>query len=336
MRIFIRDVPEFLTESNFYRDLNENDEFDIDDKFFKENDVVKNIKDFSLLLNVILFWDTDKIPRNLYRFYRDHPDDVFNRYINIFTGDISVENLLLYDFFSDLSKMEIISYEHFMVNGKILDLLEMVYLKLKESVNNSKEKLKISSRNDKGRLVEPYPYNFIMYGLENRTRILRKSGYYKLISEQEEEIYRYGIINHSVNLESLADISFRDKANFLDYLYYTLEYNINFYYDEKENIYSLDVEIERDRVNIFTFKLYSSDDDYNINKFKKFIENSIKNKNLKGHTYIDGFNTDERYLEFKISTGGSHESRSSSFVIIITKYNVIEILDSFERLLKQI
>ena len=53
----IKEIPQFLKESEYYKNLDHSEEkINIDSKFYKENDEINSIEDFKLLYNTIEFW----------------------------------------------------------------------------------------------------------------------------------------------------------------------------------------------------------------------------------------------------------------------------------------
>src|SRR5581483_10155623 len=131
------EIPEYLTASQFYRQLENNELFRIQDKFFKSNDSINNIEDFVKMVDITLFWDTDEINHNFYDFYQNNPEIILDYYKEFFES-IMVEHIPIYEFFEKLTKMVIKDYNHFIVNGKILDMLYFTFLSLKTQYNMSK------------------------------------------------------------------------------------------------------------------------------------------------------------------------------------------------------
>uniref|UniRef100_A0A6C0AF20 Uncharacterized protein n=1 Tax=viral metagenome TaxID=1070528 RepID=A0A6C0AF20_9ZZZZ len=90
MLIKFKDIPEWLHESQLYRDFDEEDEEEIEIKYLKDNEEVNNFTDFKYILKVSSFWALDKIPYTVYVYAYYNKEEVEN-YLKIKTNNIYID-----------------------------------------------------------------------------------------------------------------------------------------------------------------------------------------------------------------------------------------------------
>uniref|UniRef100_A0A6C0AEX5 Uncharacterized protein n=1 Tax=viral metagenome TaxID=1070528 RepID=A0A6C0AEX5_9ZZZZ len=109
MEINISDIPDFLKDSEFYRNLDLNFDEPITIPKLKINDEVNNIKDFKNLSETLNFFDVDKSPKSFIKYYQNNSKEVFESLDN----DIYLINLC---------NLKIKNPEQFFLTYKIISL----------------------------------------------------------------------------------------------------------------------------------------------------------------------------------------------------------------------
>ena len=64
--ISIKDIPDFLRDSQLFQNLESDDDFEISNQYFKNNLDINSIDDFFHLLDTLRYWGIDKIPFEIY------------------------------------------------------------------------------------------------------------------------------------------------------------------------------------------------------------------------------------------------------------------------------
>uniref|UniRef100_A0A6C0AE38 Uncharacterized protein n=1 Tax=viral metagenome TaxID=1070528 RepID=A0A6C0AE38_9ZZZZ len=117
MEINISDIPDFLKDSEFYRNLDLNFDEPITIQKLKINDEVNNIKDFKKLFKTLNFFDVDKFPKSFIKYYQNNSKEVFDSLDHY--SDVYQELLI------DLCNLKIKNYKQFFVTHKIITLYKL-------------------------------------------------------------------------------------------------------------------------------------------------------------------------------------------------------------------
>lgn len=137
MEIHIKEIPDFLRDSEFFNNLNEEETDLITIPYLKLDKEVLSLKDFMDLIETINFFGLRKYPNNFIRFYQYHSKDVFD----ILNNDEFKNNLLL----QDLCNVKIKNPQQFFITYEIINKL----------------------------FLDPYEYNnYIEYALNNYKKIM--------------------------------------------------------------------------------------------------------------------------------------------------------------------
>uniref|UniRef100_A0A6C0AE24 Uncharacterized protein n=1 Tax=viral metagenome TaxID=1070528 RepID=A0A6C0AE24_9ZZZZ len=115
MEINISDIPDFLKDSEFYRNLDLNYEELITIPILKMDDEVNDINDFKKLFKTLNFFDVDKFPKTFIKYYQNNSEEVFD------SLDFDVYQELLID----LCNLKIKNYKQFFVTYKIITLYKL-------------------------------------------------------------------------------------------------------------------------------------------------------------------------------------------------------------------
>uniref|UniRef100_A0A6C0AD68 Uncharacterized protein n=1 Tax=viral metagenome TaxID=1070528 RepID=A0A6C0AD68_9ZZZZ len=69
MKIKFQDIPQWLENSELYRNFseNENKKIEIPDDSYKKSDKIKNMDDFKLVFNTCKYWNLDEYPNSFYK-----------------------------------------------------------------------------------------------------------------------------------------------------------------------------------------------------------------------------------------------------------------------------
>lgn len=102
MTMTISTIPEWLRESEIYRNFQEGEgEFQLESKFIVPTSTIKNIEDFRRVIQAYTFWCLDKIPDSVYKFIlmtKDMPGytavkEIFSNYIDLWNKlDIIIDH----------------------------------------------------------------------------------------------------------------------------------------------------------------------------------------------------------------------------------------------------
>uniref|UniRef100_A0A6C0AE64 Uncharacterized protein n=1 Tax=viral metagenome TaxID=1070528 RepID=A0A6C0AE64_9ZZZZ len=115
MEINISDIPDFLIDSEFYKNLDLNSDEIINIPKLKMDDEVNNIKDFKRLLKTLNFFNVSRFPKKFIKYYQNNSQEVFES----LDYDIYKELLI------DLCNLKIKNSEQFFVTYKIISLYEL-------------------------------------------------------------------------------------------------------------------------------------------------------------------------------------------------------------------
>lgn len=118
MEINISEIPDFLQDSEFYKnlDLNSNELITIPE--LKITDEINNITDFKKLFKTLDFFGVDKFPNNFIEYYLNNSEDVFDYLKKKKSSEY--KNLLV--FFCNL-KIE--NHNQFFITYKIINLYKL-------------------------------------------------------------------------------------------------------------------------------------------------------------------------------------------------------------------
>lgn len=115
MEINISDIPDFLRDSEFYKNLDLNNEEVITISKLKINDQVNNIFDFKDLFKTLNFFLSNKFPKNFIKYYQKNSQEVFD-YLD---HEIYQELLI------DLCNLKIKNTKQFFITYKIITLYKL-------------------------------------------------------------------------------------------------------------------------------------------------------------------------------------------------------------------
>uniref|UniRef100_A0A6C0AF18 Uncharacterized protein n=1 Tax=viral metagenome TaxID=1070528 RepID=A0A6C0AF18_9ZZZZ len=90
MLVKFKDIPEWLHESQLYRDFDEDSEEEIEVKYLKDSEEINNFTEFKYILKISSFWSLDKIPYTVYVYAYYNKEEVEN-YLKIKTNNIYID-----------------------------------------------------------------------------------------------------------------------------------------------------------------------------------------------------------------------------------------------------
>lgn len=113
-------IPEYLHSSNFYNNLDdENDYIDIPKTCFKEDETINNFKDFKRLFHVYKYFGCD-FSQSFERYYILHSDEVF-KYFSKMSKEIEVRDMLV-----KFSEYKIENIRQFITTYKIMKIYDLI------------------------------------------------------------------------------------------------------------------------------------------------------------------------------------------------------------------
>lgn len=269
MDILIRDLPEYIKNSEFYDNLITEENTLISIPLLKLDDEIRNIQDFKEFYRTIDFFGLRTYPKNFFNFFRDNSIEVYE--------DLIPDRELYIFLLKDLCKLKIKNIYQFYITYKIINYFEL----------NPQE----------------YPY-YIEYPFPNITSFLDIKGNY-IINNQEfanlaRKISRTSFIDFKIirlaDRVSIFDVKSDEFHDFiLAELYYTI-WIFTFNKEELiENINNLinSIKTNQDHKHKYTFPRPSDIEDgftdypsFNNTGILRFL--TFSNKKIK--FYVNEFN----------------------------------------------
>uniref|UniRef100_A0A6C0AE16 Uncharacterized protein n=1 Tax=viral metagenome TaxID=1070528 RepID=A0A6C0AE16_9ZZZZ len=115
MEINISDIPDFLRDSEFYKNLDSNNEDVITIPKLKMDDEVNNIFDFKDLFKTLNFFLSNKFPKNFIKYYQNNSQEVFD----------SLDHEIYQELLIDLCNLKIKNTTQFFITYKIITLYKL-------------------------------------------------------------------------------------------------------------------------------------------------------------------------------------------------------------------
>jgi len=299
------EIPEYLRNSVFYNNLEDNDEL-IDIPKFKINDITENLSDFKNLINSIMFFDAE-FPKSVKKYYYKNSHEIIDYYL-IYKKESSYEIMHLFKY---LFKLKIKSLEQFICNFIMIT------------------KLKFEASEE-----------YIEYGLNNRDLFLKKyKNLYLEISDEKPIERAFIIMNNSFHIPNTGKYIHINHLDFDQYIYLVYKelketFNFNFLVEilliaREPNYFGINlnflINIDNLRIGKFIhFFEFKSFDDC-IKKFETFRDTAIMDERLFGISEI--FYSGD-FLLFK--------SKEMQIDMLITEFNKKNIYDSFDLFVKNL
>lgn len=121
-------IPDYLRNSEYYLNLEDDDEeFQISKKRFKDSDIVNNFHDFKFLFKTIQFFGSE-LPESMFSYYLENSLEVVSKFLIDKTEKKYQENvnsLELKELFKNLIEIEIKGFDQFIANSIILRSYEL-------------------------------------------------------------------------------------------------------------------------------------------------------------------------------------------------------------------
>ena len=78
----INDIPDYLTSSELYKNMNSNEPFDIPSEYFKKDIIINTFDDLIKYIRILDYWMVTKNPPESYKFILDYTETINIQILN--------------------------------------------------------------------------------------------------------------------------------------------------------------------------------------------------------------------------------------------------------------
>jgi len=118
----INDIPNYLKDSELYKNIESDDSFKVPEQYFKKELVINTFNDFVLYLAIFDYWMLGKYPNEIYIFIINNKDKInidllkeqfpMNEFINKIKTIIETPDDEICEYFSSVGNLDCLKYCH--------------------------------------------------------------------------------------------------------------------------------------------------------------------------------------------------------------------------------
>ena len=118
----INEIPDYLHESDLYKNIESDDSFKVPEQYFKKEMVIYTFDDFVSYIRIFDYWMLDKYPKEMYIFIIKNKDNIN---MDILKEQFPLDDLIdeikiivetpdnkICDYFSSVGYLELLKYAH--------------------------------------------------------------------------------------------------------------------------------------------------------------------------------------------------------------------------------